>query len=183
MKQEFVNAVKEHKLAEVRMMLSNELKLDPRGETFSEMFQYAVDNLPDLLEEEKPMKLNIPGKELWDKDLVLKMKRELNKNFSAEKIALYEEMVKVVYANKAERLNAEKDVDASDKSSKTHRAPSQKTVGKIATGGGALMLTGGIVGLVKGTCTVGTILSIAGAAIMVGGVVLISKSNKKSDGK
>ena len=51
MKQDFVEAVDAKDLAMVRIALSNELLLDPRGATFTEMLKYAVDNIPDLFEE------------------------------------------------------------------------------------------------------------------------------------
>ena len=44
MKQKYINAVSSHDLDKVRIMLADELFLDPRGITFSEMLKYAKEN-------------------------------------------------------------------------------------------------------------------------------------------
>lgn len=44
----FINAVQIKNIVRVRLALSNELMLDPRGKTFKEMLQYAESNLPLL---------------------------------------------------------------------------------------------------------------------------------------
>ena len=41
MDSKFIDAVQSKKLVRVRLALSNELMLDPRGVTFSEMLRYA----------------------------------------------------------------------------------------------------------------------------------------------
>ena len=42
MKQDFINAVENKYLAKVRISLSIELLLDPRGNTFGEMLSFAM---------------------------------------------------------------------------------------------------------------------------------------------
>ena len=51
MKQTFIESVKSGDVEEVRLALSNELLLDPRGKTFAEMLNYAKANLSNLFEE------------------------------------------------------------------------------------------------------------------------------------
>ena len=53
MNQRFIHAVSEHNLAKVRLSISNELLLDPRGLTYKEMLNYASENLPELFEDRK----------------------------------------------------------------------------------------------------------------------------------
>ena len=47
MKQRYINAVTGRNLVKVRIMLADELLLDPRGNTFKEMLAYAKQNLPN----------------------------------------------------------------------------------------------------------------------------------------
>lgn len=70
MKQEFVEAVAKKKLAKVRMSLTNELLLDPRGTTFSEMLSYAMSEIPELFDENKEAGYTVPSQEEWDEDFV-----------------------------------------------------------------------------------------------------------------
>ena len=53
MKQTFIESVKSGDVEEVRLALSNELLLDPRGKSFTEMLSYAEANLSNLFEENK----------------------------------------------------------------------------------------------------------------------------------
>lgn len=53
MKQTFIESVKNGDVEEVRLALSNELLLDPRGKTFAEMLNYAKANFSNLFEENK----------------------------------------------------------------------------------------------------------------------------------
>ena len=184
--QEFQNAVNERNLASVRMMLTNELLLDPRGKTFEEMLQYAKDKLPDLFEPEQPSRFSIPSdKEEWNDDVLSKMKRDLNMNFSVEKLALFVEMAKHVGADKATELEKEelerkkrakekKEKKTGEHTSGSRTRNSRKTTGTIITGSGAII---GITGLcIEGT--IGTVLSILGGVVAIGGVILLSVPNK-----
>lgn len=101
MKNDFITAVNNHELSKVRMMLSNELLIDPRGDSFSEMLDYAKNNLPDLFEVDKPARLDIPSsKEEWTQELLSSVKMELNLNFSKEKLTLYLEIANWVFREK-----------------------------------------------------------------------------------
>ena len=82
MDEKFICAVEEKNVKVVRMMLSNELLLDPRGGTFDEMLYYGKERLDNLFESNEPAKFDIPtDKEKWTDEVVSKMKRELNMNF------------------------------------------------------------------------------------------------------
>ena len=184
MKTEFIQAVSNHELAKVRMMLSNELLLDPRGRTFSEMLALAKDSLPDLFEENRESTYDIPSdKNLWTDTLVSKVKRDLNSNFSVEKLALFQEMAMWVGKDKASNLEAEEKSQASNDShgsgnetdseqTACHYQKKQKciktAVGTITTIGGAALAVYAI-GAGKVMLTV-----LGGGAIVVGGVILYS---------
>lgn len=185
MTQEFIQAVKQHDLASVRMMLSNELLFDPRGETFGEMLAYAKDNLSDLFEEERPSRFSIPSEpEEWNVDVLSKMKRALNINFSVEKLALFEKMAKYIGKDKAKTLDDNetkkrskdsKSSRSSDEVTTAHRKISRKKAGTIVTGSGAIIAITGL--FVEGT--VGTVLTIAGGVVAVSGVILLSVPKKQ----
>lgn len=189
MTKEFIKAVSSNNLPMVRMMLSNELLLDPRGKTFAEMLEFAKDKLPNLFEVEKASRFAIPAnKDEWTDDTLSKMKRDLNMNFSVEKLALFEEMAKYLGANKAATLDNEEKIrnqrlreqttregkDPSSTKGASGTRSNRKTTGTIVTGSGAII---GITGLcIEGT--LGTILSIIGGAAVVCGVALLTVSNK-----
>lgn len=190
MNQEFKKAVDEKNLASVRMMLSNELLFDPRGKSFEGMLRYAKDNLPDLFVEEKPSRFSIPAeKEKWDENVLSQMKRDLNMNFSVEKLALFVEMAKYVGADKAEEMEEEEHrantvIEDSKKEEKepyhrTRKSSSRKKTGTIVTGSGAVIAVSGL--LVEGA--LGTVLSVLGGVVAIGGVILLATPEKRNDGK
>ena len=169
MNQEFIKAVADKNLAAVRMMLSNELLFDPRGESFCKMLEYANNQLPDLFETERASSFTIPSdKADWNDDTLSKMKRELNKNFSREKLAIFVEMAKHVGSSKAEEMRVEETTQTRKKSS------TRKTAGTIITGSGAIMA-------ITGAAIKSTLITVLGGAIVIGGVVLLTvpKQSKK----
>ena len=104
MDEKFICAVEEKNVKVVRMMLSNELLLDPRGGTFDEMLYYGKERLYNLFESNEPAKFDIPtDKEKWTDEVVSKMKRELNMNFSKGKLSVYSKMAKWAGRDKAEK--------------------------------------------------------------------------------
>lgn len=189
MTEEFIKAVASNNLPTVRMMLSNELLLDPRGKSFAEMLEFAKDKLPNLFEAETASRFSIPAnKEEWTDETLSKMKRDLNMNFSVEKLALFVEMAKYLGADKAKVLDNEEKIRKQRRREQTgrcgkenpsadgssRRRSNRKTTGTIVTGSGAII---GITGLcIEGT--LGTVLSIMGGAAVVCGVALLTVSNK-----
>ena len=108
MDEKFICAVEEKNVKVVRMMLSNESLLDPRGGTFDEMLYYGKERLDNLFESNEPAKFDIPtDKEKWTDEVVSKMKRELNMNFSKGKLSVYSKMAKWAGRDKAEKLEEE----------------------------------------------------------------------------
>ena len=89
----FIDAVQTKKLVRVRFSLSNELMLDPRGKTFTEMLQYAESNLP-LLYLDDDGKIYDEDSSKWNEDFLYDLKNDLDLNFSKEKLSLYEIVAK-----------------------------------------------------------------------------------------
>lgn len=171
MKQEFIAAVADKKLAKVRISLSNELLLDPRGTTFSEMLSYAISNLPDLFEENKESDYTVPPQEEWNEDFLFKVKNDLDSNFSREKLAFYETVVKTVGKSKADEIEEEERVQR-DTNRKVQERPINKTYATVSAGGATLAL----IGIVAGK----TVLTVVGGAVLVvGGVLLLNDKKGK----
>ena len=171
MKQEFLNAVADRNLAKVRMSLTNELLLDPRGKFFSEMLSYAMTNLPNLFDENREAEYTVPPQENWDKEFMLKVKNDLDSNFSKEKLAFYEAVVKAVGRNKAidiekeEQRKREQRRTGSTEQGHTQQYHINKAYATVSAGGATLAL----VGLVAGK----TLLTVVGGAVLIVGGVII----------
>ena len=175
MKQEFISAVAEKNLAKVRMSLTNELLLDPRGITFSEMLSYAIDNIPELFEPNKAANYTVPPQEDWDKGFMFKVKNDLDSNFSREKLAFYETVVKIVGKAKVEGIEQEERKTYDQRQSKRQHNQGggiNKTYVTVSAGGATLAL----IGLVAGK----TLLTVVGGAVLVvGGVLLLNDKMEK----
>lgn len=201
MKQKYIDAVAEHKLVKVRMMLADELLLDPRGGSFSEMLEYAQTNLADLFEPNRESSYTIlPDRNSWTMDLLSMVKQDLIANFSVEKLALFQEVAMEVGKDKAKALAEEEKRErkrgagtpfgegypaencnvtiCDDQQKNNQKEPSNKRIlGTISLCGGAVLT---VIGLCVEGCIVKTLLCLAGgAAVVVGGIVLLSKDENK----
>lgn len=175
MKTEYKDAVNSGNTAMVRIALSNELLFDPRGTSFNEMLAYAVNHLPDLFEENKDASYTVPPKDQWNENFMYAVKSDLDANFSKEKLAFYEIVVKYVGQDKAVEVEEEETSPApSTNNSKSAHPTRTIKITKVSggvTAGGAIVTTVGL-------CSGMTALSIIGGAILVGGVLLIINDNK-----
>lgn len=172
MKQEFINAVAEKNIAKVRISLTNELLLDPRGTTFSEMLSYAIDNIPNFFEENKESDYTVPPQEEWDEDFLFAVKNDLDSNFSREKLAFYETVVKAVGKSKIEGIEQEERKLQEKENRQKQECHINKTYATVTAGGATLAL----VGLVAGK----TLLTVVGgAALIVGGVLILNERKEK----
>lgn len=175
MKKDFKAAVDAGEIKKVRMALSNELLLDPRGESFNEMLKYAVEHLASLFEDNKEAPYTVPPKEQWDENFMFEVKRDLDYNFSKEKLAFYETVVKVVGNDKA--VEIEEETAAESNSDVNNNRPQIRNIRITKVSGGVTV--GGAVLSIAGICLGKTLLTIVGGAILVGGVLLIVNDNKK----
>ena len=181
MKQDFIKAVEGHDVAMVRLALANELLLDPRGTSFGEMLAYAQERMPELFEENMTANYSVPPQGEWDNSFMFVVKNDLDANFSKEKLAFFETVVKVVAKEKINRLNEEdhrrKEQSRQEEAGRTtahesHTYRRKNQASNIVTVGGAVLT-------VIGICAGKTILSIVGGVVFVGGVLLKLRENKK----
>lgn len=172
MKKEFIDAVASGDVDNVRLALSNELLLDPRGKSFSEMLEYAKEKLPNLFEANKELDMDVPDKDQWNEEFLFKVKNELDANFSVEKLALYQAVIEVVGKEKASKMNDDEQKHAATSHQEERPNKSNKVVPITVTTGGAILT-------IVGICAGKTLLSIAGGVVLIGGVLLTVKSLHK----
>lgn len=209
MKQRYIDAVTGRNLVKVRIMLADELLLDPRGNTFKEMLAYAKQNLPNLFEDNKEANFVIsPDRSTWDIDLVSEIKQDLISNFSVEKLALFQEVAMEIGKDKAKALTEEenreryrsddtsnnrrtsnaggsssdrnRDSLRRDDSSNANRNGRRQTTDKRTMG--TISLCGGAALTVVGVCVEGvaqTLLCLVGGAAVVVGGIVLLSESKK----
>ena len=176
MKQTFIESVKSGDVEEVRLALSNELLLDPRGKTFAEMLNYAKANFSNLFEENKEAGNEVLHKEQWDEDFLFTVKNDLDSNFSVEKLAFYQAVIEVVGKDKMASLD-EEEMNAKMQKSSSHQPKgkakrSKKTVSMSVATGGAVLTIGGL-------CVGKTLLTLVGGAVLIGGVLITINDSRK----
>lgn len=209
MKQRYIDAVTGRNLVKVRIMLADELLLDPRGNTFKEMLAYAKQNLPNLFEDNKEANFVIsPDRSTWDIDLVSEIKQDLISNFSVEKLALFQEVAMEIGKDKAKALAEEEnreryrsddtsntrrtsniggsssdrngDSSRSDNTSNANRNGRRQATDKHTMG--TISLCGGAALTIVGVCVEGvaqTLLCLAGGAAVVVGGIVLLSESKK----
>lgn len=179
MKDKFKKAVESGDISEVRLFLSNELMLDPRGASFHEMLSYAERQMDNLFEPDNGQRSETDTA-LWDKDFLYQIKNELDDNFSREKLNYYEKVVKHVLKDKARQLDAE-EVKQQQQRSENQECEQQtdnwfenhkKEVYTGVTVGGAVLTT---IGLCVSKAAL-TTLGVVGLA--VGGYMLYKETKK-----
>ena len=176
MKQKFIESVKSGDVRKVRLSLSNELLLDPRGKAFAEMLNYAKANFSNLFEENKEAGYEVLPKEQWDEDFLFTVKNDLDSNFSVEKLAFYQAVIEVVGKDKMASLDKE-DKKTKMQTSSPHQPKgkakrSKKTVSmSVATGGAVLTIVG--------LCVGKTLLTLVGGAVLIGGVLITINDSRK----
>ena len=80
----FRNKVEAGDIVAVRLMIANELMLDPRGDSFHEMLDYAASRLPNLFEACDDNGSYSTDEASWNEDYLSQVKSDLNYNFSKE---------------------------------------------------------------------------------------------------
>ena len=176
MKQKFIESVKSGDVRKVRLSLSNELLLDPRGKAFAEMLNYAKANLSNLFEENREARYEVLPKEQWDEDFLFTVKNDLDSNFSVEKLAFYQAVIEIVGKDKMASLDKE-DKKTKMQTSSPHQPKgkakrSKKTVSmSVATGGAVLTIVG--------LCVGKTLLTLVGGAVLIGGVLITINDSRK----
>lgn len=179
MKEKFKKAVERGDINDVRLFLSNELMLDPRGTSFHEMLSYAENRMDGLFEPDNG-RMSEKDSTQWDKDFLYQLKNELDDNFSREKLNYYEQVAKQVLKDKARQLDEEEikqQQHQSENQEREHQADNwfeghKKEVYTGVTVGGAVLTT---IGLCVSKAAL-TTLGVVGLA--VGGYMLYKETKK-----
>ena len=178
MKDKFKKTVESGDIIDVRLFLSNELMLDPRGASFHEMLSYAESQLDGLFVPDNGHRSEKEAA-LWDKEFLYQIKNELDDNFSREKLNYYEQVAKQVLKEKAEQLDAEEtrrghqsDNQGSEQQADNWFKGHKKEVYTGVTVGGAVLTT---IGLCVSKVAL-TTLGVVGLA--VGGYMLYKETKK-----
>ena len=181
MNPKFIKLVDEGNIIRVRLSLSNELLLDPRGNSFSEMKSFAQSHLPDLYEPDNGTIYSKPEDE-WDKDFLFSIKNDLDNNFSESRLLDYERVAKKVLKEKAAHLEQEEAAEVQSYNDEGEETINYK---KVYTGvtitGAAVAVTG--MSLSKATlASLGLsrmfLCSLGLAGVVIGGVLLYKELKK-----
>ena len=178
MKVKFIKAVESRDLVSVRFFIANELMLDPRGKSFTEMKNFAeakFDNLydPDNAKSYSSVKTD------WNEELLFSIKNDLDDNFSKEKLAVYESVAKYVLKDKAEELDKEEasrsarttTTSNSENTGRSQRRNNKNLYTCITVGGAAIAVTGLCLSRVA-------LASLGLAGVVIGGILLYNDAKK-----
>lgn len=173
MKPKFAKAVESGDLISARIFLANELMLDPRGASFHEMKALAESRFADLYEPSDGITYTVPESE-WNNAFLTQLMKDLDSNFSKERLAFYERVAKIVLKEKIDELNREDKAKSSSSGTSTSSSystttseprdglsPDNKKYTYITAGGAVITITGlclqrvalaglGIIGVVIG---------------------------------
>lgn len=178
MKAKFIKAVESGDLVSVRLFISNELMLDPRGKSFSEMKNYAEEKISNLYDVDDT-KSYPSDKSEWNEELLFSIKNDLDDNFSKEKLGIYENVAKYVLRDKAEQLNKEETsrsqkIDTAlntDNVSRTQKKSNKNLYLGITVGGAAVAVTGFCLSRVA-------LASLGITGVVIGGILLYNDAKK-----
>lgn len=180
MKQKFIDAVETGNLISVRYSLSNELLLDPRGDSYREMKALAEQRLDNLYE---PLDGTLDTKPLEDygEAELMELKNALDANFSKERLHHYEQVVAIVLRDKAEKMEQKPFND--NRGSKCGKFSSEEWTKSVATGFVTGVAAGGFAKLLGSTTKDAVVIALSAGTAVTAAVKKILKDNDKKDGK
>ena len=171
MKAKFIKAVEGGDLVSVRLFISYELMLDPRGKSFLEMKNFAETKFSNLYDIDDAKSYSSVKTE-WNEDFLFSIKNDLDRNFSKEKLAIYEEVAKYVLKDKAEQLNKEEASRSSSvNASRVQKNNKKKLYIGITVGGAAVAVTGLCLSRIA-------LASLGFAGVVIGGILLYNDAKK-----
>lgn len=174
MKAKFIKAVESGDLVSIRLFISNELMLDPRGKSFSEMKSFAESKISNLYDVDDAKSYSSTQVE-WNEKFLFSIKNDLDNNFSKEKLAIYENVAKYVLKEKADQLNKEETSCSQRKYSKNVDRKQKKNNKKLYMG----ITVGGAAVAVTGLCLSRVVLASFGfAGVIIGGILLYNDTRK-----
>lgn len=174
MKAKFIKAVESGDLVSIRLFISNELMLDPRGKSFSEMKSFAESKISNLYDVDDAKSYSSTQAE-WNEKFLFSIKNDLDNNFSKEKLAIYENVDKYVLKEKADQLNKEETSCSQRKYSENVDRKQKKNNKKLYMG----ITVGGAAVAVTGLCLSRVVLASFGfAGVIIGGILLYNDTRK-----
>ena len=182
MKDKFIKAVESGDIESVRLFLSNELMLDPRGISFHEMLNFAESKMSNLFDIDNGKTVE-KDTALWDKGFLFQVKNELEDNFSREKLKYYERVTKQVLKDKAEQMETEAQESQQNPNYTEQFSQNsdwfnqnKKSVYTGVTIGGAILTT---IGLYASKAAIKAVLTtFGGIGLIAGGYLLYKEINK-----
>jgi len=170
MKKQFIDAVYEHDLITIRLFLSNELIIDPRGRTFDEMLEYAENHCPDLYEDFDSSFSVIYDSSKWTQQYLNELKNELDVRFSQQLLKHYKDVVLFVLKEKADCIT-EQELFSTEQNNKIVNDNIREKVacGTLLVGGAALSATGIYLTKLLMVKTGAACLFAGGSCLLVGG--------------
>jgi hypothetical protein len=181
MKPKFKRIVDAGDLVGTRLFLANEMMLDPRGKSFSEMRSYAENSFTNLYEMHDGTSFEL-DREKWDENLLNAVRNDLDYNFSRERLDYYCDVAKVVLKEKVASLDAEeKEIAQRNQAYSNNRngsdSNSKENVYKSITIGGAVLAVTGL--FIEKTAVACAVSSLGVIGMAVGGYLLY---NEKKNG-
>jgi len=174
MKAKFIKAVESGDLVSIRLFISNELMLDPRGKSFSEMKSFAESKISNLYDVDDAKSYSSTQVE-WNEKFLFSIKNDLDNNFSKEKLAIYENVAKYVLKEKADQLYKEETSCSQRKYSENVDRKQKKNNKKLYMG----ITVGGAAVAVTGLCLSRVVLASFGfAGVIIGGILLYNDTRK-----
>lgn len=183
MKAKFINAVDENDIVRVRLFLSNEMLLDPRGASFQEMKTFAESRIADLYEPADGKEYDVP-EEQWNESFLFSVKNDLDSNFSQERLVLYVKVAQTVLKEKALNLDKEEEEEAKvrrnahaayEERNQESEQCNQSGRKKMYSG----LVVGGVIVTVVGLCVSKfAIASIGAVGAVAGGYLLHNEKTK-----
>ena len=137
MKQKFLDAIKDNDVVLVRICLSNELLVDPRGQSFDEMLKLAESQMKNLYEDSYSNFGLESDRTLWNKKYLSNLKNELDTHFTKQLLSHYRDVVLVVLKEKADSMKAQAYTHVQNNEPLSH----SETFKKVASG---VFLLGGV---------------------------------------
>jgi len=181
MNKKFLDSIASGNLVSVRLSLSNELLLDPRGDSYREMKALAESRLADLYEPHEGT-LVAAADFTYTEDALYALKNELDSNFSRERLALYEQVVPIILKDKVEQMSDESGsmptADNADSLMGYPRDEVVKGASIAATAVGVGLTVAGIAHKAAGLAITGAATAAIGA---IGTLSQIKKKNRKDE--
>ena len=151
---EFRDAVQNGKKTRVRIMLKDIMLVDPTMKLFDEMLDFAKLNIFDLFDEHNEEVLKYDCSD-WNEAYLNNQMVVVVSNFSKERVELLRNMVKYIYRDKAEKINADNQYQSTTTVTKKQVGIGMTFAGVTATVVGicahqGLLIAGGVVAAAVG---------------------------------